>query len=113
MRIGIDFDNTIVCYDGLFHRLARERNLIGPDVRPLKGEVRDYLRRIGREDAWTELQGYAYGCRLVEAEPFPGAREFLARCRQQGIECLIISHKTRRPFAGPAPGTGRLRAAAP
>ena len=23
--VGLDFDNTIVCYDRLFHRLARER----------------------------------------------------------------------------------------
>ena len=22
MRIGVDLDNTIVCYDGLFHRVA-------------------------------------------------------------------------------------------
>jgi thiamine kinase-like enzyme len=101
VRIGIDFDNTIVCYDELFHQLARERNLLGPEVRPVKGEVRDYLRRIGREDAWIELQGIAYGPRLREAAPFPGAMEFLSRCRRQGIECFVISHKTRRPFSGP------------
>ena len=30
MRIGIDFDNTIACYDGVFHQAALERGLIPP-----------------------------------------------------------------------------------
>ena len=36
MRIGVDFDNTIVCYDTLFHRLAVEEGLIPPDIPPRK-----------------------------------------------------------------------------
>jgi len=102
MRIGVDFDNTIVCYDSLFHRLAVEQELIPPEVAPRKGEVRDYLRRIGREEAWTELQGHVYGDRLDEAEPYPGALEFFAACRAADRPALIISHKTRTPFLGPA-----------
>ena len=54
MRIGVDFDNTIVCYDRLFHRLARERGLIPETVPQTKGAVRDYLRSIDREDDWTK-----------------------------------------------------------
>ena len=57
MRIGIDFDNTIVCYDRLFHRVALEARL---DSRRLA--VNPRLRCAttcarGREDAWTEMQG--------------------------------------------------------
>jgi hypothetical protein len=100
--VGLDFDNTIVCYDGLFRRLAEERGLLGADVPPTKGGLRDYLRRIDREDDWTELQGVAYGPRLVEADPFPGVKEFLARCLRAGLRCVIISHKTKRPYLGPA-----------
>ena len=33
MTIGIDFDNTIVCYDELFGQLAREQDLV-PDHIP-------------------------------------------------------------------------------
>ena len=55
MRIGVDFDNTIVCYDEVFHRVALERKLISPSLRVNKGAVRDHLRTIGREDAWTEM----------------------------------------------------------
>ena len=30
MLVGLDFDNTIVCYDGLFHWLAAERSFVPP-----------------------------------------------------------------------------------
>ncbi len=99
--IGVDFDNTIVCYDALFQRVAREQGLIAPEVPATKEAVRDDLRRRGQEAAWTELQGYIYGPRLAEAAPFPGVREFFARCVRQKIAVRIISHKTRHPYRGP------------
>lgn len=102
MHIGIDFDNTIVCYDSLFHRVCRERNLIPADLPVSKSEVRNYLRRIGREDDWTEIQGYVYGARMSEADPFPGVHEFFRACRRAGVSMSIISHKTRQPYRGKA-----------
>ena len=74
MHIGVDFDNTIVCYDALFHRVALELGLIPPDLPPSKFAVRGHLQRAGREEAWIELQGRVYGGRMAEAAPFPGAR---------------------------------------
>jgi len=100
MRIGLDFDNTIVCYDGLFHRVAAEQGLIPADLPRNKVAVRDYLRRIGREPAWTELQGTVYGGRMAEAETYPGVRDFMVWAVAQGIELFIVSHKTRHPFLG-------------
>ena len=100
MIIGVDFDNTIVCYDALFHRVAQERGLI-PDNLPVnKTAVRDHLRATGREDIWTEMQGEVYGSRMAEAAPYPGAIEFFRACREQGIPVRIISHKTRHPYLG-------------
>jgi hypothetical protein len=101
MIIGIDFDNTITCYDRLFHRLAMERHLI-PGALPMQKEaIRDYLRTQGLEDAWTELQGLAYGVRIGEAEPFPGVERFFSDCRDRGVAVTVISHKTRLPVRGP------------
>ena len=102
MRIGVDFDNTIVCYDRLFHELAVERHLISPQVPIDKESVRNCLREQGREDHWTELQGYAYGTRIEEAAAFPGVREFFLQCRENDTPIYIISHKTRLPFRGPS-----------
>jgi hypothetical protein len=99
--VGIDFDNTIVCFDTLFHRAAVEQSLIPADVPTSKTAVRDYLRRVGKEPAWTELQGYVYGVKIREAAPFPGVLEFVSRCRERGWTALVISHKTRHPFIGP------------
>jgi len=101
MLIGVDFDNTIVCYDGLFHRVAVEQGLIPHEVPVSKGQVRDYLRQCGKEDVWTEMQGYVYGDRMKEADPFPGVLEFFTRCVQDGVKVCIVSHKTRHPYIGP------------
>jgi len=100
MIIGVDFDNTIVCYDGIFHRVALERGLIPNDLPQDKTTVRNHLRQTDREPDWTEMQGYVYGPRLIDAQPYPGVLEFFRTAVQQGIEVRIISHKTKHPFLG-------------
>ncbi len=100
MRIGVDFDNTLVRYDDLFARVCRERGLIGDDIPAHKTAIRDHLRAVGREDDWTEVQGIVYGPRIVEAEAFEGALEFLREAAKAGREIFIISHKTRHPYRG-------------
>ncbi|GAC1313672.1 MAG: hypothetical protein NVSMB2_01900 [Chloroflexota bacterium] len=100
MSIGIDFDNTIVSYDELFHQLASERRLIPSDFPVSKTRIRDLLRAEGQEDIWTELQGLAYGSEIGRARPFPGVIEFVRAASEQGLAVRIISHKTRQPFMG-------------
>src|SRR5262245_9514091 len=101
MRVGIDFDNTIVGYDALFHRAAVEQGLVPPELSATKVAVRDHLRSIGREDEWTELQGHVYGPRMGEAAPFPGVLNFFRWARDLRLELTIVSHRTRHPFIGP------------
>jgi hypothetical protein len=99
MRIGVDLDNTIVCYDDVFYQAAQLQNLLPIFVGKTKGEIRDYLRSIGQEDRWTELQGFVYGARMDLARPFPGVENFF----QSSSHLLcIISHRTRIPYKGPA-----------
>ena len=100
--IGVDFDNTIVRYDDLFHRVAVERKLIPPTLPARKNDVRDFLRQQDRERDWTELQGYVYGPRMAEAQPFPGVLEFFSRAVRRRLPIYIISHKTRTAVLGPA-----------
>lgn len=100
MRLGIDLDNTIVCYDELFQRLAVEQNLCPPDVSPTKTAVRDHLRATGREPLWTRLQGEVYGPSMHRATPFPGVEQFLRKCRSRGVPVAIVSHRSRYPYAG-------------
>jgi hypothetical protein len=101
MRLGIDFDNTIVCYDQVFHQVAREQNLIPADLPVSKQAVRDYLRAAGKEDRWTEMQGYVYGPRLTDAQAFAGVLDFIATQVRSGVELFVVSHKTKHPYLGP------------
>jgi len=101
MRIGIDFDNTIACYDGVFHAAALERGLIPPDLARDKNSVRDHLNGTGRKDEFTELQGYVYGSRMDLVKPYPGFAEFVGAARKANHELFIVSHKTRYPIRGP------------
>ncbi len=103
IHLGIDFDNTLVCYDGVFAETACEQKLISSSERTLsKDALRNRLRAEGREEDWTKLQGYVYGPGMSRAKPFPGALEFLAACRERGIAVCVISHRTAKPFLGPA-----------
>ena len=101
MRIGIDFDNTIVSYDALFHQVALEKQLISPSLPKSKLAVRDYLRENNKEDLWTLIQGEVYGSRMSDAIAYPGFFKFIKHAQECGHQIFIISHKTRRPFAGP------------
>jgi hypothetical protein len=98
--IGIDFDNTIVCYDRLFRAVAVERGLIPTTVPASKQAVRDWLRQSGRESDWTELQGIVYGSRMADADMFPGVQSFFRRCRRADVPARIISHRSRFPYRG-------------
>src|SRR5260370_9875811 len=90
LRIGVDFDNTIVCYDQVFHRVALEQNLIPCSLPVSKSSVRDYLRAVGNEGAWTQLQGYVYGGRMIDAPAFPEPLAFFRRPLQSGVSVCII-----------------------
>ena len=100
--VGIDFDNTVICYDAVFQRLAAEAGLVPADPpRPQKA-IREAARRSPEGDlAWQRLQGLAYGPRIQEARPAEGVLAFLARCRAAAVEVHIISHKTETASVDP------------
>jgi hypothetical protein len=99
--LGIDFDNTLVSYDGVFHRAAHDKGLIPPETGHGKDDVRRYLRSVDREDDWTALQGEVYGARMDLASLYDGAFEAIRRLKEAGVIIRIISHKTKFPFKGP------------
>ncbi len=95
-RIGIDFDNTLVCYDRLFKQLAVEYGCAELDLPADKQGLRDLLRQqADGEILWQRLQAQAYGPRIAEAELFPGVEATLASCRARGDQLFVVSHKSR------------------
>jgi hypothetical protein len=102
LRIGIDFDNTVVRYDEVFLAVARERKLLGPTFSGNKQAVRDAIRRLpDGEIAWQRLQGHVYGNGIAKAAMFEGVDAFLRRCRAGRHRVFIVSHKTEFGHADP------------
>jgi hypothetical protein len=109
--VGVDFDNTLVSYDGLISSVALERGLIQDGTRKSKKDIRDAIRRLdGGEIEWQRVQGVVYGPRMLEARPADGAEAFLARCFESDVSVYVVSHKTR--FANYDDTGTDLRAAA-
>lgn len=100
MKIGFDFDNTIISYDALFHKVASEQGLVDHTIAVNKLAVRDFLRANNREDVWTEMQGCVYGARMEEAELFPDVIRVIQKLRAAGHTLAIISHRTQYPYRG-------------
>src|SRR5882672_10631022 len=101
MKLGIDFDNTIACYDEAMHRRALERGLIEPGVPRNKKRIRDAIRSLeDGESKWRGLQVFCYGPGMPDARPMPGVKEFLTACKVRGVAVWVVSHKTEEANFG-------------
>jgi hypothetical protein len=93
--IGIDLDNTLICYDELFHFAAHQEGLIELSAAKNKEGIRDTIRLLPQgESQWTRLQAIVYGPLVSAAKAFEGSEDFLRHCAAGGIRALIVSHKT-------------------
>ena len=111
MRIGIDFDNTLIGYDEVFLAAAGERQLLAQGFSGNKQAVRDAIRLLpDGEMTWQRLQGHVYGKGIGGAVIFEGANAFLSQARAAGHTLFIVSHKTE--YGHHDPDRVNLRAAA-
>lgn len=112
MKLGLDFDNTLIDYDEVIRAAAVENGMLPADnVCRTKREVRDHIRKGTAGDlGWQKIQSYIYAEGIMRARRPAGLDDFLEMARDQGIELWIVSHKTRTaPFD---PAQRDLRAAA-
>ena len=103
IRLGIDFDNTITNYDGVFSKVALNENMISkdaPHVYNTKVDVKNYLININKEDKWTELQGLVYGKYIKLAKPQKKLIQTIKFLSENDIFLFIVSHRTRYPYIG-------------
>lgn len=101
MKIGLDLDNTILDYAPCFRFAARE--ILGLRLPPssTKQDQKSLIKRSAGEEAWTLLQGYAYGEFSLYATLFPHFFEFVKFVKDRDAELRVVSHKTRYPITGP------------
>jgi hypothetical protein len=100
MRIGVDLDNTIICYGPLFHAVAVAKKLVPSDLAPSKAVIKAWIQNTHGNHVWTALQAEIYGPLLEGAAAYPGVFDFFAHCREAGIKTCIISHKSQFPALG-------------
>lgn len=101
MKIGIDFDNTIVCYDNAYKSFIDE-NQLPPSDEPLKKQVKQHFFKDSESGNlhWTQFQGQLYGKEIIKAQPYDGLINFLAFAQKKQWTIFIISHKSRFPAIG-------------
>ena len=102
MIIGLDFDNTIVCYDNAFKVMASSHLDLPDHISRNKASIKDYLIKTNRSEEWTLFQGLLYSEGLQYAQAFTGAVDVLQELVDMGCTLIVISHKTKNPIAGPA-----------
>jgi len=68
--IGVDFDNTLINYDEVFHSRAVDSGLVARDIEKEKSVIRDRVRNLeAGEEKWQKLQAEVYGPGITEARP--------------------------------------------
>ena len=100
MIIGIDFDNTIADYTGVFHHVGVKLGWLPKEVGQTKEDVKAYFINAGNEPKWTELQGIVYGKEINQAKPYLGCLKTLQQLKAQGHTLKLVSHKTKYPIIG-------------
>ena len=100
MKIGIDFDNTLISYDEIFYKYALSKSLIKDKIPKTKVGLRNYLVKNNQEEIFTNLQAEVYGPQILNANIFDGVLETLNYLSKNN-SLIIISHKTIFPYLGP------------
>ena len=99
MRVGIDIDNTIICYDKAFALLAKKTGFDVPSSAS-KQEVKAWFHQHGLHEEFTILQGQIYGQFISMAHIFEGVLHFIADAIRQRHQLFLVSHKTKYPIKG-------------
>ena len=94
-RIGIDFDNTIACYEQAFLEVAASLDIvIDPGVYGKSDVKRCIVDQPNGEFKWQRLQGKVYGKYMSLARCYAGVQEFIYLARERGHQVFIVSHKS-------------------
>ena len=103
IKIGIDFDNTIVNYEDLFHQEAIRKKLFKKSQKKKnsKNNLKNKLISNNREKEWTSIQGIVYGKKMMKAKPYTGSVKFINKySNKKNFKIFIVSHKTLYPIIG-------------
>jgi hypothetical protein len=96
LTIGIDLDNTIICYDKTVYNTATSLGFIGKLHRKSKKMIRNTVRKLeSGDEKWQEIQRSVYGEHMKDAGIYEGFRGFMRSSIKMGNRVYIVSHKTK------------------
>jgi phosphoglycolate phosphatase-like HAD superfamily hydrolase len=94
MLIGLDFDNTIACYNDVFSSEAKIKGIVNKEWEGSKQDLKVLLEsQENGQNMWQKMQGQVYGPCMQKATLYPGVARFLLRCKLKGHKVFIVSHK--------------------
>jgi hypothetical protein len=95
LRIGIDFDNTLACYDNVFEEISYNLGYTKNIQNLTKVEVKEnILASNNGELKWQRIQGKVYGKYMHLAKAYDGVYEFICLAKIRGYKVFIVSHKS-------------------
>ena len=96
MNIGIDLDNTIINYDNIFEKAAKNKNLVDENWCGRKENIKkEILKQKNGTLIWQFIQGEVYGDLIKNANLNTGVYQFILRALVNDCKIYIISHKTK------------------
>ena len=98
IKLAIDLDNTIINYDDLFYKAAKNTLSIRSNIKN-KENIKKLIIKKYSEKKWTEVQSAVYSQRIFQSKIFPG---FITEIKKLSKYCeiFIVSHKTLWPIYG-------------
>jgi hypothetical protein len=70
IKLAIDLDNTIINYDDLFYKAAKNTLSIRSNIKN-KENIKKLIIKKYSEKKWTEVQSAVYSQRIFQAKIFP------------------------------------------
>ena len=98
--IHVDLDNTIAIYGSAIKRVCAEKSFYYPENLITKKEISDYFKINGKNDVWTQIQGFCYGEYMKYADPAEDSFQILKQLKLLGFKLSLVSHKTKYPASG-------------
>ena len=98
IKLAIDLDNTIINYDDLFYKAARNTLRIHSNIKN-KENIKKLIIKKYNEKKWTEIQSTVYSRKIFQAKIFPGFINEIKKLSKY-CEIFIVSHKTLWPIYG-------------
>jgi hypothetical protein len=98
IKLAIDLDNTIINYDDLFYKVARNKLRIPSNIKN-KENIKKLIIKKYSEKKWTEIQSAVYSQKIFQAKIFSGFINEIKKLSKY-CEIFIVSHKTLWPIYG-------------